>query len=162
MNKKGYLALKEFFLGHQKLLTAAQMTQKVAELVVYAAYPAFLLYLVITWDLFFIKSALVCGAGFLAVSLLRARLNAKRPYEVFGEAPLIKKETKGRSFPSRHAFSAAIISVSVWAVFPVFGAVLFAVALIIATLRVLLGVHFIKDVLFGILCGVAVGAVVLL
>ena len=162
MNKNGYLALKSFFLRHPKLLTAAGITQKAAELLVYATYPAFLLYLVITRDLFFVRSAVVCGAGFLAITFLRIRLNAKRPYEVFGEEPLIKKETSGRSFPSRHAFSAAVISVSVWAVFPLFGWILFGIALVIATLRVFLGVHFIKDVLFGLLCGVAVGSVVLL
>lgn len=162
MKKEGYLALKNFFEGHEKLLRAARITQKTAELLVYAAYPVFLLYLVIIRDLFFVKSALVCGVGFLVVSFLRARLNAKRPYEVFGEAPLIKKETAGRSFPSRHSFSAAVISVSVWAVFPLLGAVLFAVAVVIATLRVLLGVHFVKDVVFGLLCGVAIGLVVLI
>lgn len=104
----------------------------------------------------------MCGVGLVAVSLLRIRINATRPYEKFGFTPLIKKESKGRSFPSRHAFSAAIIAFNIGAVYLPLGIAVGVIALVIAALRVVLGVHFIKDVVFGILAGILLGAIALI
>lgn len=162
MTEKGYLAAIDIFTARPRLLRAAVITQKTCEILIYALYPAFLLYLFVVESGFWWRSALVCGAGFIAVSLLRLRINAERPYEKYGFSPLIKKESKGRSFPSRHAFSAAIIAVNIGAVCLPLGVAVGIMALVIAFLRVVLGVHFIKDVAFGILCGLALGAIVMI
>ena len=162
MTEKGYKACNEFFAAHKKTGKAATILQKGLELLVYAVYPLFITYLFFTANPMWWKSLLVCGMGFLAVSFIRKRINAQRPYEKFGIEPTLKKDKKGCSFPSRHAFSAAVIAVNVGVVWLPFGIVLGIVALAIATLRVILGVHFIKDVAFGLLCGVAVGLIVLI
>ena len=67
------------------------------------------------------------------------------------------KDKKGSSMPSRHVFSATIISVSVFFMLPVLGISLFLIALAIAVLRVVLGVHFIKDVIVGAVVGIVFG-----
>lgn len=162
MTEKGYLACIDFFSRRPKLQKAAIILQKLCEALMYAAYPLFILWLIVDGNGLWWRSLLVCDLGFIAVTLLRLRLNAVRPYEKFGFAPLIKKDKKGQSFPSRHAFSAAVIAVNVGVYCLPLGILLSAVALAIAFLRVVLGVHFIRDVAFGIIAGVAIGLIVLI
>ena len=56
-----------------------------------------------------VRALLVPGISFGAVSLFRWAFRAPRPYEVFETTPVIKKNTKGKSFPSRHVFSIFVI-----------------------------------------------------
>ena len=53
-------------------------------------------------------SILVPGITFWVGTALRARLDRPRPYDQPGFTPLVQKDTHGRSFPSRHALSAAV------------------------------------------------------
>lgn len=103
------------------------------------------------------RAILVPGVTFWFGTALRARLNRPRPYEQPGFVPLVQKETKGCSFPSRHALSAAVLA-AVWLYFyrPV-GVVMVCIALAICALRVLSGVHYVKDVAAGALLGFALG-----
>ena len=103
------------------------------------------------------RAILVPGITFWFGTALRARLNRPRPYEQPGFVPLVQKETKGRSFPSRHALSAAVLA-AVWLYFyPPVGVCMVLVALAICALRVLAGVHFIRDVAAGAAFGFALG-----
>lgn len=162
MTEKGYKTCVEFFAARPKTSKAAIILQKALEIAVYINYPLFIGMLIFGNGDFWWKSLLVCGIGFVAVTLFRKRLNAQRPYEKFGFTPTLKKEKKGCSFPSRHAFSAAIIAVNIGIIYLPWGIVLGVVAVLIAALRVVLGVHFIKDVFFGLLCGVALGLIALI
>lgn len=100
----------------------------------------------------------VVAAGFAAVSLFRKHRNAPRPYECCDMAPLIARDGAGRSFPSRHAFSAFAIAASWFAVSAPTAAALLVAAVLLALCRVLGGVHFPRDVIVGGLLGTAVGA----
>ncbi len=157
MTREGFLKIKVFFKGHIRLLYTAAAISKLSELAVYVSYPLFLLLLIINKNLYCIQSMLVCGIGFVLLTLFRKYINAERPYERYDFAPLIKKETSGNSFPSRHVFSAAVIGMSMLPVFSVWGAVILVLSLITALLRVLLGIHFIKDTVAGFLIGVMIG-----
>ena len=79
--------------------------------VVYLIYPALLLYLVVCRDSRFWRVLLVPAVTFVLVSLFRKKFNAPRPYEKWQVKPLIPKDTKGNSFPSRHVFSIYIIAI---------------------------------------------------
>ena len=90
---------------------------------------------------------------------LRARLDRPRPYDQPGFTPLVQKDTHGRSFPSRHALSAAVLAM-VWLYFyPAVGWCMIVIALLIAVVRVLTGVHHIRDVAAGLALGFACGFV---
>lgn len=104
-----------------------------------------------------VRFVLVPAVTFAAGTALRARRNAPRPYEVLNLPPIVHKDTKGKSFPSRHVFSAAVISSALFYLHPHLGLVFVLVAVIQAVNRVLLGVHWVRDVtaglIFGWLCG---------
>ena len=101
--------------------------------------------------------AVSAGVGFVLVTLLRAWINAPRPYELrdyYTEAP---KAKEGKSFPSRHAYSAFVIATLAWIWHPAvaFGTALLAIAVCLS--RVFSGIHFWRDVVCGALIGVVAG-----
>ncbi len=104
-----------------------------------------------------VRFVLVHALTFVAGSAVRARLNAPRPYEILQLPPIAHKDTKGKSFPSRHVFSAAVISAALFYLHPHLGLLFMGVAVLQAVNRVLMGVHWLSDVvaglLFGWLCG---------
>lgn len=128
--------------------------------IVYIYYPSALLWLIFKKNALWLPFLAVPALGFAAVSLLRAKLNFKRPYEELPVTPLYKKETKGKSFPSRHVFSAFVIAAASLRINPVLGAVLLALGTILAVCRVLSGVHYPKDVIFGAILGTVIGSTV--
>ena len=66
---------------------------------------------------------------------------------------------KGHSFPSRHVFSAFIIG-TLWMILsPYVGAATLLFGAVIAISRVLLGIHFLRDVIVGAVIGVASGVI---
>lgn len=102
---------------------------------------------------------MVPAVSFLAVSIFRKCCNAKRPYEVYGFTPLIAKDTRGKSFPSRHVFSIFVIGSTLMAVYPVVGMMICLMGCVLAVIRVVVGVHFPRDVaaggMIGMICGCA-------
>ena len=100
----------------------------------------------------------VNAVGLAAVSFFRRRFNAPRPYECCSIAPLIARDGAGKSFPSRHAFSAFAIAASWFAASAPVAVVLLVAAVVLAICRVLGGVHFPRDVVVGALIGSATGA----
>ena len=100
----------------------------------------------------------VTAGGFAAVSFFRRRFNAPRPYECCAIAPLIARDGAGKSFPSRHAFSAFAIAASWFAASAPVAVVLLVAAVVLAVCRVLGGVHFPRDVVAGAFIGSATGA----
>ncbi len=108
---------------------------------------AWLAFLAITAGDTRIEKALLVPAGsFVLISLFRKAVNAPRPYEVFDIDPLIKKDTHGKSFPSRHLFSAAIIAFALWWVNPVFGPIALIACVVVGFCRIVGGVHFPRDI----------------
>jgi membrane-associated phospholipid phosphatase len=104
---------------------------------------------------------LVPGISFVLVSVFRRIVNAPRPYEVFDGVPVIAKDTLGKSFPSRHAFSIFIIGMAFCACCPLAwaGPVILVLGVALAVIRVIAGVHFPRDVIAGALAGILLGYV---
>ncbi len=90
---------------------------------------------------------------FVLLSEFRKKINAKRPYELYGFKPLIKKDTRGLSFPSRHVFSIFIIGGSIWVINRFLGIIILIMGLFLAIIRVITGVHFPRDVIAGAIIG---------
>lgn len=104
------------------------------------------------------RAVCVPGVVFVGGTLLRHRLNLPRPYEQPGFEPLLRKDTAGHSFPSRHAMSAAVIAMAWLRVCPPMGAAMVLLTLAICATRVLAGMHFVRDVAAGAALGFALGA----
>lgn len=126
---------------------------------VFLAYPLFLLTLFLEKDAFLFRAVMVPAVSFGAVTLFRYLLNVPRPYEKFELDPVLEKDTKGKSFPSRHVFSVYMIAATVFVCHPGAGIFLGALGLFLAVIRVAGGVHEPRDVAagaaIGILCAVA-------
>lgn len=100
---------------------------------------------------------LLPAAGFVLLSVIRHWLNYPRPYEEAQIVPLVPRKGKGESLPSRHVFSATVIALCVMSVSRILGLILLALAIILAVLRVIAGVHYPRDVIAGFICGIACG-----
>ena len=99
----------------------------------------------------------VPASGFVILSLLRKKLNAPRPYEVWEIVPLLDRDSPGQSMPSRHVFSATIISMTCLHASLSVGVILLVLSALLGLVRVLGGVHFPKDVVFGYICALVWG-----
>lgn len=124
------------------------------------------LYLLLAWGCLSATPAAIIaylastGLCFLAMSLFRRWRNEPRPYEGFNLKPLAPKADlkSGQSFPSRHTYSAFLIATIAAVVFRDFaGAVIVLLAAVLGAIRVLEGVHFLRDVTAGALLGLLAG-----
>ena len=97
------------------------------------------------------------ASGFVILSLLRKKVNAPRPYEVWEIVPLLDRDSPGQSMPSRHVFSATIISMACLHASLIVGFILLILSVFLGLVRVLGGVHYPKDVLVGYACGLVWG-----
>lgn len=157
MTKESYMKMTEYLRKEPRRAQQVKRVNSILTGIVYLIYPAYLLALFLKKDEFLMRAVLVPGISFVAVSLFRKRYNAPLPYEKFGIAPVIEKETKGKSFPSRHVFSVFVIAVTVFYRYHGAGVFLCVVGVLLAVIRVLGGVHEPKDVVVGALVGILSG-----
>ena len=103
---------------------------------------------------------LAAAVPFLLVTVLRHVWDLPRPYEVYSLYAIPPRQRRGRSFPSRHATSATVIATLALLerpeLFWLWGSAALC-AVLLCVCRVLLGVHFVRDVLAGALIGIAGG-----
>ncbi len=154
--KKRLSAALKFFSSEVSLLLAAVLC-------------VLLLILMIEGEHFrVLKILLTAAVPFFAVGIARRLIGAKRPFELYDfyeKSPksklfgLIKNEKSdtGTSFPSRHAYSAFVISTLIFFICPWQGVLFGIISALMCVCRVLLGIHFIRDVLCGAFVGVISG-----
>ncbi len=128
----------------------------------YLLYPLLLAYIFWYQKERILPYILLPGLAFLLVTLIRKTLNQARPYEAWDIQPFLKKETQGQSMPSRHVFSATMISMCFLTFNLCLGAVLLILSATLAVCRVLGGVHYPKDVLVGMAVGILAGSLLFL
>lgn len=105
------------------------------------------------------------GLPFALVSLIRLLIDAKRPYQLYDFYDVKPKKKSGSSFPSRHAFSAFAIGTLALFSHTALGIILLVLGALMCVCRVLLGMHFIRDVACGAIIGAVssvIGALILL
>jgi len=163
MTAERYKKIYNWFSLHPAQRQAVVFLNRLLPAVPFVCYPLLLCLLGARWLMQglavreLLRAVFVPGATFLGGTLLRGALNRPRPYEQPGFVPLVHKKTKGKSFPSRHALSAAVLAVTWLYYYPAAGVGMTALALVICALRVLAGVHHGRDVLSGALLGFACG-----
>ena len=99
----------------------------------------------------------VPATGFVILSFLRKKINAPRPYEEWDIKPLLDRDSPGQSMPSRHVFSATIISTACLHASLTMGMICLTLSAFLGLVRVLGGVHFPKDVVVGYICALVWG-----
>lgn len=124
---------------------------------IFLGYPILLCYLLFTKDIRIIKVIVIPLVTFIGVTIMRLLINRTRPYEKYNYTPVFPKDTKGKSFPSRHAASTFILSYAFLYINPVLGIISLSISLVMASLRPLCGVHYISDVVAGILISSVIG-----
>lgn len=141
--------------------------ERANRLIVWVFYAAFaLLGVALAAEGRFFLLAVSYGAaalGFGAVTALRRIVAAPRPYQNGGPAAAIAREGENDSFPSRHCFSAFIITF-LWGLAGFWGicTCLGALAVLLAILRVQGGVHYPRDVLGALACAALFAGLALL
>ena len=139
--------------------TAVNALDRALVYVVAAIYLIALAWLALNGDSRFFRAAAVPALVFAAVSIARAIIDAPRPYELFDIDPIIRKNTKGRSMPSRHVASAFIIACALAWLYAGWGAIAFGAGLVVAFTRIVGGVHFPRDVIAAIVVSTVCGFV---
>ena len=99
------------------------------------------------------------ASGFVILSLLRKKINAPRPYEVWEIVPLLDRDSPGQSMPSRYVFSTTTISMACLHASLTMGMICLILSAFLGLVRVLGGVHYPKDVVVGYMCGLVWGVI---
>ncbi len=160
MKGESYKSMSAYFSETRLRNTTIKALHDVLPLVMYIFYPIQLIMLGIREGFLserFLRFGLIPLGTLIIVSIVRAIINAKRPYEVYDYTPAVEKKTKGRSFPSRHTVCAFIIAMAFMYISTRIGVIMLILAAAIGLTRVLAGVHFIRDVIGGAAIGVLIG-----
>lgn len=157
MDEKRYTRIADTIRGWKYGVAALTWTDRIITWLTFGAYPLLLVYLWFFDTARVYESVLVPAVSFAVVSIYRRYNHSRRPYEAYGIKPLLAKNTRGRSFPSRHVFSIFMVGMAYLGVVPWMGLLLFVLGVVLGVVRVLGGVHYIHDVAagaaIGILCG---------
>lgn len=150
-----------WLVARPRLLRATVSANRVLTGAGYALYPLLIVLVALGQPRLLVAYLGVPAASFLLLSIVRRRIDAPRPYQVYDIAPLIPKDTRGRSMPSRHVFSIVTIGVCWLGWCAPVGIILLVASVPMAAIRVVCGVHFTRDVLVGGVCGILAGALAL-
>ena len=160
MKGESYRNMSVYFSSTKARNNTIKALHDVLPLVLYIFYPIQVIALAFNegiGDAVFLRFTLIPLGTLIIISIVRALINAKRPYEVYDYTPPVKKNTKGKSFPSRHTVSAFIIAMAFMYVNLNIGIIMMVLAAAIGVTRVLAGVHFIRDVVSGAAIGIIIG-----
>lgn len=160
MSKNRYLANKAWFQSHPKALGVLSFLYKALPIFMVITVPALITAKALMgFDREFLRILIVPVVVLAEVTIIRNIINKPRPYEAYETEPVIKRDGKGHSFPSRHTASAFIIAMSAIPVSVPVAVVLLVISVIIGLTRIFAGVHYIIDVIAGALISVLTGLV---
>ena len=160
MKGENYRNMSAYFSETRARNNTIKALHDVLPLVMYIFYPVQMISLAITEGFgseVFLRFTLIPLCTLIAVTVIRALINARRPYEVYNYTPPVHADKKGKSFPSRHTVCAFIIAMAFLYVQTNIGVIMLVIASVIGLTRVLAGVHFIRDVISGAAIGILIG-----
>lgn len=162
MNYADYNTFADKIRSHRILMTVIQVCNVLFTAAGFIMYPLLLIRLWLQENKRSMAlHVLIPGMAFVLLSLYRGLCNAPRPYEIHPIRPLIRKDKKGRSFPSRHIFSIMLIGVLWLGSSSLAACIILLCGIGLAWIRVICGIHFIKDVFWGTVLGILAGILTL-
>ena len=159
MTKEQYIKITEPMRSDPEKTKRIVSLNQILTGVVFMVYPLYMVVLYVEKDPKLMKVIFVPAVSFVLVTIFRKMINVPRPYEKFGIPPVIEKDTKGKSFPSRHVFSVFVIAVTIFCSHPGPGILIALIGVAMAVIRVLGGVHEPRDVIAGAVIGLVCGVV---
>lgn len=135
------------------------IVNKALTLIVYALYPSLLCYLFLFEREKLVRAVIIPALMLVIVSIIRKIINRPRPYTTLQIEPIIKKDKKGESMPSRHIFSVFMIAMTFMYVEPILSVPLILIGIVLGLIRIIGGVHYPSDILVGALIGIASGII---
>jgi len=157
LNEVIYTKIRSWFLAEDIRIKSLIFLYRILPLIVFASYSMLCGWLLVKSDTRIFKVILIPLMIFILVSIIRKITNTPRPFVVLNIEPLVRRKKSGESFPSRHVLSVSIIAVSFFYINPWIGVFMSVIAVLIAVIRVLSGVHFIKDVVVGAFISYLIG-----
>ena len=148
MNQQTYRKITDGIRRLENGEKIVQFINSIATKIVYMAYVVGIIILFDEKNKGLARFVAVTAISFILVSIVRRFINSERPYTMYDFKPIIEKNKRGESMPSRHVFSAFIIGMAFLYIGEIpLGIIVFVCGLIIAIVRVISGVHFPKDVI---------------
>lgn len=157
MTKEQYIKITESMRQDPEKAKKIISVNQILTGVVFLVYPLYMAVLYGEEDPKLFKVVFVPAVSFVLVTVIRRIINAPRPYEKFDIPPVIEKDTKGKSFPSRHVFSIFIIAVTIFYSHPGPGILIALMGVLMGVIRVYGGVHEPRDVVAGAVIGLLCG-----
>lgn len=101
--------------------------------------------------------AIAAAAGIVIFWCIKRASRRKRPFEIVPHCWATIPPPDRYSFPSGHTITAFAVALAIGHYYPMLLLALVATAIVIAVSRILLGMHFLTDVLAGSIIGIALG-----
>ena len=157
MTSENYILLNKYIKNHPKIEKAVIFVDMQFPKPVMWIFYGTLLLLAVRLDKRVFAFGAVPWIDFFIVTKIRNRINRRRPFEKYGFEPVVP-HSPGKSCPSRHASSSVIITIAVFFTSPVLGVITGIISLFVCVSRILTGVHYISDVIFGAIISFIIGA----
>lgn len=143
------------------LVTLMKLFDKAVVVLCMASYlAALILCLINQLYMTALKVFVITVIPYIMLSVFRHLFDAPRPYELYDLSAIMpdaKERRRGKSFPSRHVFSCLLIGSVLCFLMPWLGAALIILGVGMGACRVLLAIHFVRDVVCGGLIGLVCG-----
>ncbi|WP_250277867.1 phosphatase PAP2 family protein [[Clostridium] colinum] len=157
LNQKIFNILFDFGNRHKKLTIF---------ITIYSCYLFFIMYLIgyvyifLNFEKFGYKTLLkyifVPLITIIIAKILRKNINSKRPFEKMNITSLVEHKG-GNSMPSNHSASAMVLAMALTYISPKYFLFFIILAIITGIFRIIAGLHYPIDVLFGFLLGLLIG-----
>lgn len=151
-----YMRVYNFIQAHPRLhkpvVFVNDVSPKIMMLLFYGLMPV----LVIMLDFRVVAFAAFPLIELLTVTKFRDKIDRPRPFDVLDVTPL-EEHSSGHSFPSLHCSSSFVITMALFYINPLLGAIGLIVSVFVALSRLLAGVHYPSDILAGIAIGFLFG-----
>lgn len=108
----------------------------------------------------FIKTLLTILLAWVLQLAIAYLINRRRPFQQEHEKPLMKLSWNTPAFPSGHTTISCAGAAAVFVVAPIWGALFFFVAALVAFCRMAVGVHYLSDIIGGAVLGIGVAVLI--